>query len=317
MSSSALEERLRGILEERYHDRHPFNVRLHGGECAREEVRRWVRNRYYYQTRIPIKDGVILTKSEDREFRRGWIRRIRDHDGDETREGGLELWLQLAEACGLDRDETAGLRRVLPGVRRAGDAYLEFVSSHDLLESVASSLTELSAGAYLGHRADAFRKHYPWIADDGLAYFLSRTRQAPRDAEEGLAFVLEHATTPELADRCAAALERKCSILWQLLDGVEWGGRKPRLARGARLRDDAGDPMVVLPERAVRVGGSGRAILESCNGERSVDGVAEAMRAAHPAPVDEADAAGSDTLERDVTDFIEEMETAGVLELAE
>ena len=226
MTASGLEERLRGILHERYHDRHPFNQRLHGGACDADEVRRWVRNRYYYQTRIPIKDGVILTKSEDREFRRGWIRRILDHDGDESREGGLELWLRLAEACGLDRDETGSLRRVLPGVRRAGDAYVEFVESHDLLESVASSLTELAAGAYLGHRAEAFRKHYPWIADEGLAYFLSRTTQAPRDAEEGLAFVLEHATTSELADRCATALERKCSILWELLDGVEWGGRR-------------------------------------------------------------------------------------------
>ena len=302
-----LEARLRGILEARYHDRHPFNVELHSGGCSEDEVRRWVRNRYYYQTRIPIKDGVILAKSEDREFRRGWIRRIHDHDGDDAREGGIELWLRLALACGLDRDETASLRRVLPGVRRACDAYVEFVESHDLLESVASSLTELSAGAYLGHRAEAFRKYYPWIADEGLAYFLSRTTQAPRDAEEGLAFVLAHATTPELADRCAAALEKKCAILWQLLDGVEWGGRKPRLARGARLREDGGESMVVLPERAVRGAGSGRVILEACDGERSVDAVAAALRAGHP---DEAN-----SLEREVLDFVEKMEAAGVLEL--
>lgn len=313
MSGGDLEARLRTILDERYHDRHPFNLRLHGGECDEDEVRRWVRNRYYYQTRIPLKDGVILTKSEDREFRRNWIRRIRDHDGDEraesgdAAEGGLELWLRLAEACGLDRDGTASLRHVLPGVRRACDAYVEFVESHDLLDSVASSLTELSAGAYLGHRAEAFRKFYPWIRDDGLAYFLSRTSQAPRDAEEGLAFVLEHATTPELADRCAAALEKKCAILWALLDSVEWGGRKPKLTRGARLRDDADGSMVVMPERAVRIGGSGRAILEACDGARNVDEVASAVRDAFPE--------GADDLERECFDFIEQMEAASVLEL--
>ena len=40
--------------EARYHDHHPFHVRMHAGELRREELQAWVRNRYYYQTRIPI-----------------------------------------------------------------------------------------------------------------------------------------------------------------------------------------------------------------------------------------------------------------------
>ncbi len=309
MSEVDLGTRLRGILHERYHDRHPFNLRMMEGRLSEEELQRWVRNRYYYQTRIPIKDGLILTKAEDRDFRRGWIRRIHDHDGDEAREGGLELWLRLADAVGLDREEVASLRCVLPGVRRACDAYVEFVASHDLLESVASSLTEFAAGPYLGRRAEAFREHYPWIAEEGLAYFLSRTTQAPRDAKEGFAFVEAQAEGETDRDRCAAALERKCEILWALLDGVEWGGRGPRLADQGLLRPDPQDPehsLVVLPERAVRLGGSGRAILDACDGTRHVEAVAAELRRRHP-EVDE--------LESDVFDFIEEMEKLGVLEL--
>ena len=38
--------------------------------------------------------------------------------------GGLALWLRLAEAVGLDRDEVASCRRVLPGVRFACDSYV-------------------------------------------------------------------------------------------------------------------------------------------------------------------------------------------------
>jgi len=305
--SADLEARLRRILDEKYHHRHPFNVRLHGGQCSPAEVRRWIRNRYYYQTRIPLKDGLILTKSEDREFRRGWIRRIHDHDGDDARAGGLELWLRLAEAAGLERDEVASLRNVLPGVRRACDAYVEFVASHDLLASVASSLTELSAGAFLGERAEAFRKHYRWIQEAGLAYFLSRTTQAPRDAKEGLAFVLEHATAPEDQERCVAALLRKCEILWALLDGVEWGGRVPRVAPAALLRPEGDETLAVLPERAVRISASGQAILAACDGARDVEAVAAAIRAAHPA---------EERVERDVYEFVERMETLGVLKLA-
>jgi len=307
-SNAPLEARLRRILDERYHHRHPFNVRLHGGRCTKDEVRRWIRNRYYYQTRIPLKDGLILTKSEDREFRRGWIRRIYDHDGDDARAGGLELWLRLAEAAGLERAEVASLRNVLPGVKRACDAYVEFVASHDLLASVASSLTELSAGPFLGERAEAFRKHYGWIDEAGLAYFLSRTSQAPRDAAEGLAYVLAHAKTPADQERCTAALERKCEILWALLGGVEWGGRTPRLAPSALLRDEGAEAVVVLPERAVRISASGREILAACDGTRSVEAVAAALRARHPE---------GESVERDSYDFVERMEGLGVLRLEE
>jgi pyrroloquinoline-quinone synthase len=300
------EARLRGILEERYHDRHPFNLRMHAGTLTPEEIRRWVRNRYYYQTRIPIKDGLILTKAEDPGFRRGWIRRIHDHDGTPAQEGGLELWLRLAEAVGLERAEVASLGNVLPGVRRACDAYVDFVSAHDLLESVASSLTELTSGALLGARAEAFEKHYPWVASEGLEYFRGRTRQAPRDAEEGLAFVLEHARSPEDQQRCAAALERKCEILWSLLDAVEWGGAKPRLSPHCQLRHEDEVSLAVLPERAVRLDGSSRKILTACDGQRCVEEVATEMARLHP------EVQG---IEGDVYDFLEHMERNGVLEI--
>ena len=223
-----------------------------------------------------------------------------------TRAGGLELWLRLAVAAGLERAEVASLRAVLPGVRRACDAYVEFVTSHDLLSSVASSLTELSAGPYLGARAEAFRKHYGFIEESGLEYFLSRTLQAPRDAQEGLAFVLAHATTPEDQERCAAALLRKCEILWGLLDGVEWGGGKPRIAPAALLRPEGDETLAVLPERAVRISPSGKAILAACDGARDVEAVAAAIRAEHPA---------GERVERDVYEFIERMQTLGVLQL--
>ena len=312
MTRGGLAARLEAILDERYHHRHPFNLRMHAGELQPDEIRRWVRNRYYYQTRIPIKDGLILTKAEDPQFRRDWIRRIRDHDGAAPGEGGLELWLRLAESAGLDREDVASLRGVLPGVRRACDAYVDFVASHDLLESVASSLTELRAGALLGARAEAFEKHYGWIGAEGLAYFRSRTEQAPRDAREGLAFVLAHARSAADAERCARALERKCEILWMLLDGVEWGSRRPRLAAAARLRREAGDAdpgaaLLVLPERAVRLSPSALEIVEACDGSRDVDAVATALRRRHP----EAEA-----IARDVYDCVEQLEGLGALELA-
>jgi pyrroloquinoline-quinone synthase len=304
---AALEARLRRVGEERYHHRHPFNLRMHEGALTRAELETWARNRYYYQTRIPRKDSTILAKEgADAGFRREWIGRIHDHDGERPGEGGLAQWLDLAIAVGCDRAEVEGLRFVLPGVREACDAYVEFVASHDLLEAVAASLTELFAGDIMRVRIAAFEKHYPWVRAEGLRYFQSRTRKAPRDAAFGLAFVLDHATSPEAAARCVAALERKCEILWSLLDAVEAAARRPRLVPHAQVRFDEreGRTLVVLPERAVALNESARELLALCDGEASADALALAIARRHP---DAEDAYA------DAHDFLAHMERAGVL----
>ena len=306
-SPEELEARLRAVGAERYHDKHPFNLRMHEGRLSREEIQTWVRNRYYYQTRIPVKDSAILAKADDPAFRREWVQRLHDHDGRAPGEGGLEMWLRLGETVGLAREDVASLREVLPGVRRACDAYVELVESSDLLASVASSLTELFAGDIMATRIAAFERHYPWVDPEGLAYFRSRTRQAPRDAAFGLRFVQERARTRAEQERCVAATLRKCEILWSLLDAVEAAHQRPRLSPHALLREDDLDAsrlVAVLPERAVRLNAAGREILALCDGARSADEVARALAAAHP---------GEPHVFEDVHAFLAEMTRLGVV----
>jgi len=228
-------EWLRREGEARYHDRHRYHVLMHEGKLTREQLQQWVLNRYYYQTRIPIKDAIVVSKSEDPAFRRMWIRRIHEHDGDAEGEGGLALWLRLAEGVGLDREEVASCRSVLPGVRFACDAYVDLVRSRSLLEAVASSLTEFFAPDIMTRRVLAWEKHYPWVSPEMLAYFRGRVTRARRDSAEAIEFVAQHATTYEQQERCVAALIRKTEILWQLLDCVyaayidpAWGTGGPR-----------------------------------------------------------------------------------------
>jgi pyrroloquinoline-quinone synthase len=221
LSRHELVEWLRREGASRYHDQHPVHVRMHEGKLSQFQLQQWVLNRYYYQTRIPIKDAIILSKSEDPVFRRAWIRRIHDHDGDKPGEGGLALWLRLAEGVGLPRDEVESLRSVLPGVKFACDAYVTLVRERSLVEAVASSLTEFFAPDLMSRRILAWEEHYPWVSSDMLAYFRSRVPRARVDSEEALAFVVEHATSFELQERCVAALIRKTEILWHLLDCVE------------------------------------------------------------------------------------------------
>lgn len=298
-----LEGDLKNLLEEKYHHRHPFNVRMHEGSLTKNEIKTWVRNRYYYQTRIPMKDSSILTKTEDPRFRRDWVRRVRDHDGDEKSTGGLELWLRLGDGVGLNRAEVSCLTNVLPGVRRACDAYVNFVNDHSLLESVAASLTELFAGPLMGQRITAFEDHYTWIEPSALEYFRSRTSQAPRDAREGLDFVLENAKTDEEQMACLSALTRKCEILWELLDGVEWAQYRPKIVDRARIRRN--ESMIVLPERAIELNTTGMEILRLCNGEATVSKIAEDIGSRHST---------IKTAFTDTYDFLEKMKSAGALE---
>lgn len=214
-------ERLRAVAEDRYHDRHPFNVRMHQGELTPAELRRWIINRFHYQRHIPVKDALILAKFDDPALRRVWVRRIQDHDGTAAGQGGIERWLRLGEAAGLERPALWDTARVLPGVRLAVEGYVNFCRLRPALDAVAASLTELSAPGLMRTRIAAFERYYPWIEAEGLAYFRTRIGQGGRDSEEALALVQGWARTREQQERAVAALTFKCEVLWALLDAVD------------------------------------------------------------------------------------------------
>jgi coenzyme PQQ biosynthesis protein C len=103
-------------------------------------------------------------------------------------------------------------------VRFACDAYVELVRERTLVEAVASSLTEFFAPDLMSRRVLAWEKHYPWVSPDMLAYFRSRVPRARRDSMEAIDYVIAHAPSYEMQERCVAALIRKTEILWHLLD---------------------------------------------------------------------------------------------------
>ena len=220
LDADAFIARLKAEGEKRYHDRHPFHIAMHSGKLSREQIQAWVRNRFYYQTRIPIKDAIVLSKSEDPAFRRVWIHRILDHDGKAEGEGGIAQWLRLAHGVGLDVEEVKSLRGVLPGVRFACDAYVTLVRERPLVEAVASSLTEFFSPDIMARRIVAWETHYPWVEAETLAYFRGRVTRAKQDSREAVDYVLANAKTRDVQERCIDALITKTQILWALLDAV-------------------------------------------------------------------------------------------------
>jgi pyrroloquinoline-quinone synthase len=230
--------RIRRIGEQRYHSLHPFHRLLHGGELNRGQVQAWVLNRFYYQARIPLKDAALLSRMEDPALRRSWRKRIEEHDGGAGNEGGIERWLVLAEAVGLDRGQVLRHEGLLPGVRFAVDAYVQFVRERSLLEAIASSLTELFAPAIHEERIAGLLKHYDFANERTLAYFQRRLKEAPEDVAFTLDWVLDRADTRERQQAVLDAVTFKTDLLWAQLDALHHAYVVPALPPPGAFRPE-------------------------------------------------------------------------------
>lgn len=204
-----------------YHIHHPYHIAMNSGQSTQPQIRGWVANRFYYQINIPMKDAAILANCNDRNVRREWVQRIIDHDGQAGEEGGIEAWLRLAEAVGLTRAEVQSLEHVLPGVRFACDAYLNFARRATWQEAACSSLTELFAPEIHQNRLDNWPQYYPWIEASGYQYFRGRLSEARRDVEHGLQITLDHFKTRQQQEQALNILQFKLDILWTMLDAME------------------------------------------------------------------------------------------------
>jgi pyrroloquinoline-quinone synthase len=238
-SREQFEQKLRA-KGKRYHIYHPYQVAMNSGKLTKEQIQGWVLNRFYYQISIPIKDAAVLSNMPDRDHRRQWIQRIIDHDGTHGDEGGIEAWIRLGQACELQREDITSLKHVLPGVRFAVDAYINFARRSPWQEAVCSSLTELFAPEIHKERLSNWPQHYPWIDQSGYAYFRKRLSEARRDVDHGLRVTLDHFGTRAQQERALEILQFKLDILWSMLDAMQiaYGIGPERLGAGTAMPDE-------------------------------------------------------------------------------
>ena len=218
-SREEFEQKLRA-MEKYYHIHHPIHVLMNEGKLSPEQLRGWVANRFYYQVMIPIKDANIMANCPDRETRAKWVQRILDHDGHPGDTGGIEAWIQLGIAVGLSREEITSLKHVLPGVKFAVDAYVNFARRSEWHESASSSLTELFAPKIHQQRLDNWPDVYPWVEPEGYKYFRKRLTEARRDVEHGLELTLDWYKTREQQERMLEILKFKLDVLWTMADAM-------------------------------------------------------------------------------------------------
>lgn len=216
LSKEELREKLIS-MGEMYHIYHPFHIKMNNGKCTKNQIQGWVANRFYYQCMIPIKDASILSNNPPIEHRRKWIQRMLDHD---SVNGGIDSWLQLGIAVGLNEEDLISHKYLLPGVKFAIDAYVNFSKKASWEESMASSLTELFAPEIHKQRLKNWPKYYKWIDVKGLQYFQNRLSEARRDVEHGLQITIDTFKTYEQQQHVISLLQFKLDILWTMLDSM-------------------------------------------------------------------------------------------------
>jgi pyrroloquinoline-quinone synthase len=239
LTPAEVEAAIRQVGAERYHDKHPFHRLLHGGKLNKGQVQAWALNRYCYQSAVPRKDAALMSRVHDRELRREWVHRMLDHDGSSGEEGGIERWLVLTDVLGLDRAFVTSMEGALPATRFAVEAYVSFVRERTLLEAVASSLTELFAPSIHRERIAGMLESYDFVGERAMQYFRRRLDQANRDADFALAYVKEHARTPQEQEAAVAAVRFKCNLLWAQLDALHHAYVTPGLIPPGAFRPSA------------------------------------------------------------------------------
>jgi pyrroloquinoline-quinone synthase len=322
-------ERLEAIAESQYLHRHPFNLLMHAGRLEREDLRLWVANRYHYQTRIPIKDALILAKAESHSFRHLWMQRLLDHDGhDDPRQpgaaaaagaaaapAGLELWRRLGHALGLADAELESGAELLPEARAVCDASVERVRNADLLTAVAFSLTDYFAPRLMQRHIQAWLQYYPLLPAPALEHCEQRMLRAREDAAFALAFVCREATTAARRERCLRAFQNQCRMMWRLLDAVyierrrrrvprldgrAWLMKLPSLAPPEQRAQAAVPGLLMLPERALSLSRTGYELLASCTGQLTLGQIAAQLAEHH--------GVAAETVERDSATFVAALE---------
>jgi coenzyme PQQ biosynthesis protein C len=174
-SPQELEAALRDIGARRYHRLHPFHHLLHGGKCTKGQVQAWALNRYYYQAMIPIKDASLIARCLDSDIRREWRRRLVDHDGEKTGEGGIARWLKLTSGLGLDRTYVTSLAA---SFRRRGSRSTPMCIS--CVRRYSKPLPPRSRSVLANHHQQAHEgmlKNYKFVTET-MAYFQRRRKRA-------------------------------------------------------------------------------------------------------------------------------------------
>jgi hypothetical protein len=104
--------------------------------------------------------GKSSLGGDDPALRRGWRRRLVDHDRESEGDGGIARWLKLTDELGLDRNYVVSLADLLPSDAVCGRGLCTLRPQQELVDGLAKTyaasrekiLEDMSTVAWLGRQ---------------------------------------------------------------------------------------------------------------------------------------------------------------------
>ena len=271
----------------RYHNLHPFHLRMDAGELTPRGAPALGREPLLLPEVHPAqgrRDPVQLPRGRDPARVDPADPRPRRHgEGD----GGIESWLRLGEALGVDREEMRVRAARPPGVRYAVDAYVNFArrsrgSRRSRPRSPSSSARPRSRSGSRRSSATTRGSTPPGSSTSAPASCRRRATPSTRSTSPSSAAARASSRTPRSRrcasrPRCCGRSSTRSTAATRSRGGG--GMTRPRLVTGARLHYDKvrEEHMLLIPEGAVRLNPTAAEVLELCDGERSLDDIVGAL----------------------------------------
>src|SRR5262245_33549846 len=139
---------------------HPWETLFRTGQCSREQLQGWAKERYYFVRQVPTKEYSILYNCPHPEVRRMWLPKAIEEEGEDLigkpGKPHPEYWLQLCAALGLNREYVIDSEPLF-GVKFAVDSFANAAFKSSWLLGVAVSEGNDTAQA-MPRDLDVFRK---------------------------------------------------------------------------------------------------------------------------------------------------------------
>jgi pyrroloquinoline-quinone synthase len=200
---------------------HPWEALFRTGQCSREQLQGWAKERYYFVRQVPTKEYSILYNCPYPEVRRMWLPKAIEEEGEDLigkpGKPHPEYWLKLCEALGLSREYVTNSEPLF-GVKFAVDSFANAAFKSWLL-GIAVSEGDDTARA-MARDLDVFREHYAWVPDDALEFYQLHAGVDVKHGQIRKEILQKYATTKELQEDCINAQLMKNNMRRVMADAI-------------------------------------------------------------------------------------------------
>ena len=201
---TALENAIRGNSA----NKAPFSVAWAGGTLSRAHLARWAENHYHYVGPFADYLGYIYARTPDhmQEAKDFLLANMFEEEIGGDRH--TDLLIRFAEACGTTRERVVDPANMSPTTRGLQSWCYAVAMREDPVVAVAALVVGLESQVPSIYRKQTpvLREKYGFT-DAEVEFFDLHIVSDEIHGERGYQIVLEHATTPELQQRCLKICE--------------------------------------------------------------------------------------------------------------